>query len=288
MTGPPDTTALLLQALDLLPFGVVACDARARLSFGNRIIDDMVGGLRLGQPASGWSAAYGLADVTGRAFERVEDIPLVGALSDPAISRARMRQRCGTVSIELIAHTRPVLDADRHLLGAVGVFVPVAMIALHPVGRRQPMADPAVRPAPPDLALISGAITLAEHVIGDVRPGDALLDRVVEYVRAHQTQRIRLTQIAAALGYNATHLTTLIHRRTGQPLMQLVLRIRLESARSLLELTDLPVTAVAQRCGPWDADYFARLFHRRYGCTPSAWRAGYVRQGSSGSGEGSA
>jgi AraC-like DNA-binding protein len=288
VAGDLDSTALLLRALDLLPFGVVACDPNARLSFGNRIIDDMVGGLRIGQPAAGWPSSYGLADATGRVFERMEDIPLVRALSGPAINPTRMRQRCGAVSIELIAHTRPILDPDRHLLGAVGVFVPVAMIARHPSPRLRPGVSVASRPRSADLVLVAGAIELAEQVIGAVRPSDALIDRIVEYVRAHQTQQIRLPQIAAALGYNATHLTTMVRRRTGQPLMQLVLRVRLESARSLLELTDLPVTAVARRSGPWDADYFARLFHRRYGCTPSAWRAGYTRQGSSGSAEGSA
>lgn len=98
MAGAPDQTALLLQALDLLPFGVVACDDTDRLSFGNRVIDDMVGGLRIRQPAADWPASYGLADVTGRVFGRVDDIPMVRALSDPGITRARMRQRCGAVA----------------------------------------------------------------------------------------------------------------------------------------------------------------------------------------------
>ena len=40
----------------------------------------------------------------------------------------------------------------------------------------------------------------------------------------------------------------------------------------LLAETTLPVTAIAAECGLPDSAYFARLFHKFTGTSPSAWR----------------
>lgn len=49
-------------------------------------------------------------------------------------------------------------------------------------------------------------------------------------------------------------------------------RQRLESARRLLESTDLPVRAVASRAGYASASHFARLFKEAFGVGPDAYR----------------
>lgn len=48
---------------------------------------------------------------------------------------------------------------------------------------------------------------------------------------------------------------------------------RVQRAGQLLRTTGMPVAAVARAVGYPDQLYFARVFRRRTGASPSAWRA---------------
>lgn len=288
--GQLDRDALALRALDLLPYGVVACDARACLAFGNRIVDRMVGGLHVGQAARLWSGTYGLTDATGCPYRWASEIPLVAALNRAGTIHVRMRQRCGKGAVELMAHTRCVRTAGGEVCGAVGVFVPLAIMLpfdgpARPVrptltARTTPTQECGRSPSP-DL-LVAASIELAEEVTAPAPSADSFVEQVTNYVVRHQAEPIRLSEVAAAFGYNPSYLTTRLRRRTGESLTGYVLSVRLAAARRLLESTDLPIVAVAARTGPWEADYFGRLFRRRFGCSPSTWRDSVGGQQSSG------
>ena len=47
----------------------------------------------------------------------------------------------------------------------------------------------------------------------------------------------------------------------------------LQTARRLLDETDLPVAEVAARVGMVDVAYFSRLFKKKYGLSPLRYRA---------------
>ena len=49
-------------------------------------------------------------------------------------------------------------------------------------------------------------------------------------------------------------------------------RKRMEHGAFLLGATDLPVSAVGQRCGIQDDNYFTKVFRSVAGITPSAFR----------------
>jgi transcriptional regulator GlxA family with amidase domain len=54
--------------------------------------------------------------------------------------------------------------------------------------------------------------------------------------------------------------------------LEYVHTLRLEEAKQMLEATDLPVEAVAGEVGYQDPSFFGRLFRRRIGLTPVAYR----------------
>jgi AraC family transcriptional activator of pobA len=65
-----------------------------------------------------------------------------------------------------------------------------------------------------------------------------------------------------------------VRRKTGRTVQQWITQRRLQEARRLLTDTDLPITAVARRCGYPDPSYFIKRFRAEHRLTPAQWRTG--------------
>ena len=61
-------------------------------------------------------------------------------------------------------------------------------------------------------------------------------------------------------------------KATGEPPGEFVASVRLQGACQLLEETDLPLKAVAQRCGFGSTDALRRTFLQRISTTPGQYR----------------
>jgi AraC-like DNA-binding protein/mannose-6-phosphate isomerase-like protein (cupin superfamily) len=83
-----------------------------------------------------------------------------------------------------------------------------------------------------------------------------------------------LSQAARAVGVSANHLNVLLRQQTGLTFRQLVIQRRIEAAKSLLRVGDDSCTEIAFACGFDDSNYFARLFKRKTGVTPTEFRRG--------------
>lgn len=103
-------------------------------------------------------------------------------------------------------------------------------------------------------------------------PPDPLVERVFEEIEATFRNPVSAGDVARTLGYTPGHLTTLVRRRTGRPLLEWITERRMTEVRRLLRETDLPLGVVASRTGLRDAAYLVRRFRARYGITPERWR----------------
>ena len=74
-----------------------------------------------------------------------------------------------------------------------------------------------------------------------------------------------------------THLTRVARALTGRPASQLILERRLLEARRALAYTSMQVAEVAYMLGYADPAYFARVFAKASGESPSAFRARMTR-----------
>ncbi|MFA1541841.1 helix-turn-helix domain-containing protein [Actinomadura monticuli] len=101
---------------------------------------------------------------------------------------------------------------------------------------------------------------------------DPLTERVFAEIEATFREPVSAADVARALGYTPGHLTTVLRRRTGRPLLEWITERRMIEVRRLLRETDLPLDAVAARTGLRDAAYLVRRFRSRYGITPERWR----------------
>jgi AraC-like DNA-binding protein len=81
-------------------------------------------------------------------------------------------------------------------------------------------------------------------------------------------------EMAESCGLGVTRFADVVRQLTNMTPLRFLNLYRLEVAASLLARSPRPsVTEVAQRCGFSSSEYFASVFARRYGCTPTAFRA---------------
>jgi len=70
-------------------------------------------------------------------------------------------------------------------------------------------------------------------------------------------------------------LSDLIRKLTAYSPMAYLTRLRIARARALLRASEASITEIAISCGFSSSQYFANVFRRCVGQTPSAYREGY-------------
>ncbi len=98
------------------------------------------------------------------------------------------------------------------------------------------------------------------------------LRRVVEHMRAHLDEALPLVRLAAVGDLSPSRFACAFRAATGEPPHRYLVRIRIETARDLLDNTDLPVTEIGMRCGFEQPSHFATTFRKATGLSPRAWR----------------
>lgn len=100
----------------------------------------------------------------------------------------------------------------------------------------------------------------------------ALRARAMDFIEENLGRALELGEIAAELNMSAGTFARQFRQTTGMAPYAYVTERRLEHARRLLEETDLPTKQVAATCGFCDQAHLTRMFSRRYGVTPAAFR----------------
>jgi AraC family transcriptional regulator len=100
---------------------------------------------------------------------------------------------------------------------------------------------------------------------------------VVAYATAHLDEDVSLAALARQAGLSAFHLQRIFSAAVGETPKQLTLRLRLGRAAVMLLTSEDSILDVALSCGFQSHEVFIRAFRRRFGMTPSAYRArGFV------------
>jgi AraC family L-rhamnose operon regulatory protein RhaS len=119
------------------------------------------------------------------------------------------------------------------------------------------------------LALASGRAAPPAAVAG--RSRELVLQAIGE-LEDRYPAHLDLPAIAALVHVSPQHLAK-VFRSVLQVTPTAYLRaLRLSKARSMIALTDEPVSAIAYRCGFADPAHFSRAFSRHYGESPTAAR----------------
>jgi AraC family transcriptional regulator len=110
---------------------------------------------------------------------------------------------------------------------------------------------------------------------GAVSP--AMQRRVVAHVEERLSEPITLAEMAASVHLTPFHFLRRFKAATGVPPHRFVMHRRLERAKELLRVTDLPLAEIAWRTGFASPSHFTAVFRRSTGSAPGAWRTASSR-----------
>ncbi len=112
---------------------------------------------------------------------------------------------------------------------------------------------------------------------------DAITLYAIRYIEEHYTDpEFNLSALSFAMHVSLSHLSTVFKQATGTNLSAYVSELRLEKARCLLSDMHYSISEVSYLSGYADAKYFAKLFKKRMGSTPTEYRNLIIQGGING------
>ena len=100
------------------------------------------------------------------------------------------------------------------------------------------------------------------------------IKNVIYYIDEHlPEEELSLSMVAAALGKNASFLSSQFHKETGESITAYIHSARVKKALLLFHTTQLSVFEVAESVGIPNSRYFSKIFKEEIGMTPREYRA---------------
>ncbi len=96
--------------------------------------------------------------------------------------------------------------------------------------------------------------------------------QIVQFILADLSGNLSVEALAAQVNLSPNYLSASFKKEIGQSLSSYILDKRLESASQFLSFTNMPIRDVAICVGITDFSYFAKVFRRKFGKTPSEYR----------------
>ena len=105
-----------------------------------------------------------------------------------------------------------------------------------------------------------------------VKVTDSYVNFAKNYIETNFGRKITIDEISGKLGISNTYLYKLFCSKQGRSPKQYLTEYRIHQAKTLLESTQMSVTAIAQAVGFDDPLNFSKFFSKYEGCSPSRYR----------------
>lgn len=106
----------------------------------------------------------------------------------------------------------------------------------------------------------------------DVSGMAAEVQRLFEEDKIYLNPKLKLSDVALAVGTNRTYLSRYFNRQNGQTFYDYVNSYRIQYAENLLKSTDYPLPEIAIKSGFNSISTFRRVFFASFGCSPNKYR----------------
>lgn len=95
---------------------------------------------------------------------------------------------------------------------------------------------------------------------------------MIDYTEKHYQEDISIQNLAEYCSINPNYASQIFRQETGGTFVSYLTSLRIEHAAWLLAHSDQTVFAIATQVGYSDYFYFAKVFKKVKGCTPTAYR----------------
>jgi len=99
------------------------------------------------------------------------------------------------------------------------------------------------------------------------------LNSVLQYIENHLSENITIKQLAGEAYLHPNYFIRLFKNKMGVSPINYINKKRLEKAKQLLSIENIPVNEVAMQSGFQNVSYFFNIFKKHIGMTPSEYRA---------------
>jgi two-component system, response regulator YesN len=113
----------------------------------------------------------------------------------------------------------------------------------------------------------AGELIAAKHQ--STNPNMQLL---LDYIHAHYTESLTLTEVAKAFHFNPSYLSTFFASHNPEGFNEYLNKIRVEKASELLRGGEASISEISGMVGYSDHSYFTKVFKKRTGLSPSQYR----------------
>ncbi len=126
--------------------------------------------------------------------------------------------------------------------------------------------------------VVQGQLGAAVVLRGGLAPWQARKTEL--HIREHLGSSLRIEEVATATRLSAGYFSKAFKTTFGMSFSDYVIKSRIEQAKRLLVTTDHPIVQIALVCGMADQAHLTRLFSRKVGMPPNAWRRHMTAAGS--------
>lgn len=99
-----------------------------------------------------------------------------------------------------------------------------------------------------------------------------LVRKIMKYVHQNLGSKITLEDIGKETFFSPIYCDTLFKKETGHSIIDYIIAKRIDEAKRLLLECSLSLSGISELLGFHDYNYFSRVFKKRTGYTPSAYR----------------
>lgn len=99
-----------------------------------------------------------------------------------------------------------------------------------------------------------------------------LLKKIIAYINYNLSSNLTVSGISHDFGITSNYLYCLFKKEMGVSAIEFINKTRIDEASRLMRETEMPIQNIAENVGINDTSYFARLFKKYIGVTPSRYK----------------
>ena len=99
----------------------------------------------------------------------------------------------------------------------------------------------------------------------------------VRYINQNISKKITLEELSGITNYSIPHLRRLFYEKFKISPLNFITGIRIERAKEIIEIEDLPIAQVSALCGFENSSYFIKQFKKLTGITPKEYKSNHFK-----------